>query len=220
MRALLLVIFLAACGPNSDALSNARQFVDDGIGAVTTGSEVSSSAPSGGAVSETAASAASGLLASASRQDCLAKARGDAFAEPVPAPGGVTPAAGEPAREAMTRFFRQQRIDARSMTASANIAAILAAEERYRAQHGSYVLFEQGGSAHWGELDIALPLPAYHDYGARLDDGALLVTAEGNLDTDPFLDRWWGGPANDSGPVQLTADALDADMYPGTHEAE
>lgn len=169
---------------------------------------------SGGGTDESSdISGDSATAAPGASTDCQAALRGDASPGPVPSPGGVAPAPGDEARRAMTRFYRQQRIDARSLTASENLTAIAEAEARYRERHGQYLLFEEGTDAHWEALELELPAPVYHRYAARMEQGELLLVARGNLDTDPFEDRWWGGPAN-GGPAQLDSDALDAAMYP------
>lgn len=116
-------------------------------------------------------------------------------------------------------FQQQIATDARSMTASKNLDALAAAEARYRAERGSYLMFNDATEAILDVLDVALPQPVHHRYSARMVGGSLLIEARGDLDGDPFEDLWWGGPANGFS-AQLASDALDVDMYPRLPDAE
>ncbi len=204
-RSLLSTLAILAT-TGCDKVDDAVTMVCDGAEAVSKGAEPSSSE---------SVSAARDLLSPAEPMDCLAEQRGDQYEGPVEAPGGVAPQSEAEAREAVTRFFRQKRIDARSMTASSTILALEEAQERYRDEHDMYRLFDEDTPADWAALGLEQPAPRYHSYRAAVEDRRLLIEAVGNLDTDPFLDRWRGGPANGGGAAQLTNDALDADLYPG-----
>jgi hypothetical protein len=136
------------------------------------------------------------------------------LAYPLASPGGEPPLPGVESLQAMGRFALMKAIDDRSLTASTNLFAIEIAQHRYHEQHGVYLLFEEGGDAQWEALGISLPAQRFHTYSARLDQNDLLLEARGNLDQDPFIDVWRGGPANGGGAAQLTSDVYDAVMYP------
>jgi len=120
---------------------------------------------------------------------------------------------GEEARDEMSLFMWQSKVDAKSATADENLDALTEAQERYKDANGEYLLFEAAGPQTWEALGVTFPGEVHHEFSASMKDGQLFLVAKGNLDDDAFLDVWWGGPANGTS-AQLTSDVLNVDMYP------
>ena len=112
-----------------------------------------------------------------------------------------------------------EAIDLKSVTACQNLDAIWAAEQAYHTKHGKWLTFEKGDEATWKELGVVLPREQYHVFSGVLDrfDGHLILMAQGNLDGDPFLDRWHLDLQRDGmGPNQDDNDALNLE-FDGAH---
>lgn len=110
--------------------------------------------------------------------------------------------------EALARAIAEMK----SETAAANLEAIWEREVSYRKGHKNYLAFSEGGPTTWASLGLdGLPDEEHHRYRAVVKDGKLRLTAEGNLDDDPFVDLWTIDAATGDA-VQLKSDANNLDL--------
>ena len=102
-------------------------------------------------------------------------------------------------------------VEMKSESAAANLEAIWEREVSYRKGHKNYLAFSEGGAITWASLGLTLPEAEHHRYRAVVKDGKLRLTAEGNVDDDPFLDLWTVDAASGEA-VQLKSDATNLDL--------
>lgn len=114
---------------------------------------------------------------------------------------------------------RAAKIDEVSQSAAANLVALAQAEVVHHAKHGTYLPFVKGDDATWKALGVTLPRPVKHSLSAGITREGFRILAEGNLDDDPFLDRWLIEYRTGSGgcpPTNvLAADSIDATFEDG-----
>lgn len=110
--------------------------------------------------------------------------------------------------EALARALAELK----SGSAAANLEAIWESEVSYRKGHRNYLAFSEGGPTTWTSLGLdGLPDEEHHRYRAVVKDGKLRLTAEGNLDDDPFVDLWTID-ATTGEAVHLKSDASNLDL--------
>src|SRR5207248_9923496 len=101
--------------------------------------------------------------------------------------------------------------DTKSLTAKSNLEAIFAREKAWKASHKSWLAFDDGDAGVWAKLGVKLPQPASHTYSAKIEGGTLVLTAEGNLDDDPFVDLWQVDPSTGLA-LQEKSDSVNMDL--------
>lgn len=89
-----------------------------------------------------------------------------------------------------TDISRAELIDEVSQTASANLVALAQAEVAYRAKTKKFLPFMNGTEATWKTLGVKFPRDVKHSFSAAVTKDGFRLLAEGNLDGDPFKDRW------------------------------
>lgn len=84
----------------------------------------------------------------------------------------------------------RRSVEEASGTADANLQLLAQAQIAYHQKHGKYLAFAKADAKTLSTLGVTLPGRVHHTFTSYVSADGFRILAEGNLDKDPFLDRW------------------------------